>query len=179
VHWILTASLVVAGWLTGPERGELVVLAPVMPVSAPTNATQQDDATPVAQTDVGRSDEDDLTCSDFATQAEAQAAFDADPSDPFGLDVDLDGIACETPIVEPVARDERQDREPEREPGRGNATPAPAVEDDIDCIDFPFQDDAQVVYDRDPDDPYNLDPSGDGFACSSLPSRADPSVTGG
>lgn len=37
----------------------------------------------------------DLDCADFATQAEAQAEFDADPSDPNGLDADSDGIACE------------------------------------------------------------------------------------
>lgn len=38
----------------------------------------------------------DLDCIDFATQAEAQATYDADPSDPNGLDADSDGIACET-----------------------------------------------------------------------------------
>ena len=38
----------------------------------------------------------DLNCSDFATQAEAQAAFDATPGDPNGLDRDGDKIACET-----------------------------------------------------------------------------------
>ena len=37
----------------------------------------------------------DLDCADFATQAEAQATFDADPSDPNGLDADNDSIACE------------------------------------------------------------------------------------
>ncbi len=37
----------------------------------------------------------DLDCADFASQAEAQATFDADPSDPNGLDADGDGIACE------------------------------------------------------------------------------------
>ena len=37
----------------------------------------------------------DLDCADFATQAEAQAEFDAEPSDPNGLDADDDGIACE------------------------------------------------------------------------------------
>lgn len=37
----------------------------------------------------------DLDCADFATQAEAQATYDADPSDPNGLDADSDGIACE------------------------------------------------------------------------------------
>lgn len=39
--------------------------------------------------------QDDLNCEDFATQAEAQAALDADPSDPNNLDADDDGIACE------------------------------------------------------------------------------------
>jgi Excalibur calcium-binding domain len=38
----------------------------------------------------------DLDCSDFATQAEAQAVFDATPGDPNRLDADNDGIACET-----------------------------------------------------------------------------------
>lgn len=38
----------------------------------------------------------DLDCADFATQAEAQATFDADPTDPNGLDRDNDGIACES-----------------------------------------------------------------------------------
>lgn len=37
----------------------------------------------------------DLDCADFATQAEAQAEYDADPSDPNGLDADADGVACE------------------------------------------------------------------------------------
>jgi hypothetical protein len=38
-----------------------------------------------------------LNCDDFATQEEAQAVYDADPSDPNGLDGnDNDGIACES-----------------------------------------------------------------------------------
>lgn len=37
----------------------------------------------------------DLDCADFATQQEAQAEYDADPSDPNGLDADSDGSACE------------------------------------------------------------------------------------
>src|SRR5215207_8911841 len=37
----------------------------------------------------------DLDCADFATQAEAQAEFNADPTDPNGLDADDDGKACE------------------------------------------------------------------------------------
>lgn len=39
---------------------------------------------------------DELNCDDFATQEEAQAVLDADPSDPHGLDGDGDGIACES-----------------------------------------------------------------------------------
>lgn len=39
----------------------------------------------------------DLNCDDFDTQEEAQAVFDADPSDPNGLDGnDNDGNACES-----------------------------------------------------------------------------------
>jgi hypothetical protein len=38
----------------------------------------------------------DLDCSDFATQAEAQAVYNQDPSDPNGLDRDNDGVACES-----------------------------------------------------------------------------------
>lgn len=38
----------------------------------------------------------DLNCSDFATQAQAQAVLDANPADPNNLDQDGDGIACES-----------------------------------------------------------------------------------
>ena len=39
--------------------------------------------------------QDTLTCEDFSSLAEAQAALDADPTDPNELDEDDDGIACE------------------------------------------------------------------------------------
>ena len=127
-----------------------------MPIAVPANSAvlkAQADTTASPQPDAIRSDENDLTCGDFASQAEAQAAFDADPSDPHGLDLDLDGVACETPFVVTAA------------------TPEPLNGRAVNCIDFAFQEDAQVVYDRIPGDPYNLDPSGDGLACASLPSR--------
>jgi uncharacterized protein YqkB len=38
---------------------------------------------------------DDRDCADFASQADAQAALDAELSDPDHLDADVDGIACE------------------------------------------------------------------------------------
>jgi Excalibur calcium-binding domain len=37
----------------------------------------------------------DVDCSDFSTQAEAQAVYNQDPSDPNRLDTDNDGVACE------------------------------------------------------------------------------------
>src|ERR687894_2774774 len=38
----------------------------------------------------------DLDCSDFASQAEAQVTLEHDPSDPHGLDADGDDKACES-----------------------------------------------------------------------------------
>ena len=63
-----------------------------------------------SQTDAPRQD---FTCSDFRDQAEAQAVLDSDSSDPHGLDPDLDGIACETPLVRPhESRAARDDASP-------------------------------------------------------------------
>lgn len=149
----------------------------------------------------------DLTCSAFASQAEAQLVLDADPADRHGLDPDLDGIACETPIVAPASpvpdqpapaspvaadagdvvadggdagdnEDARATRRAERRQERARETPTPVdretpAPDDIDCEDFADQQEAQAFYDRTVGDPYNLDPSGDGFACSLLPNRSD------
>ena len=50
--------------------------------------------------------------------------------------------------------------------------PLPEVTlEDIDCIAFTYQEEAQAILDQDPTDPHNLGPSGDGVACSSLPSQ--------
>jgi hypothetical protein len=164
VDWVVTATLLIAGWLISPTVGNLVVPAPVIPTVAPASSAElQADVIASPQPDEARSDESDLSCSDFANQAEAQAAFDADPSDPYGLDLDLDGVACEIPFVAPADRaPAAAERAASPEPPNGRA---------VNCIDFAFQEDAQVVYDRIPGDPYNLDPSGDGFACASLASR--------
>ena len=61
----------------------------------------------------------DLDCEDFATQEEAQAVYNQDPSDPNNLDQDNDGLACEeypysslTPLPEgslPLSSDETLD----------------------------------------------------------------------
>lgn len=39
--------------------------------------------------------QNDKNCADFASQADAQATYDADPSDPNRLDADDDELACE------------------------------------------------------------------------------------
>ncbi|MGK5693752.1 excalibur calcium-binding protein [Streptomyces sp. URMC 128] len=60
--------------------GTLFALAAIMPLAGPAHARQ------------------DLDCRDFSFQEDAQAVFDADPSDPNRLDEDQgpdDGIACE------------------------------------------------------------------------------------
>lgn len=46
-------------------------------------------------TDAAAQEDEILDCEDFASQAEAQAAYRLDPSDPAGNDADGDGIACE------------------------------------------------------------------------------------
>ncbi|HEU5434670.1 MAG TPA: hypothetical protein VFU81_23550 [Thermomicrobiales bacterium] len=54
------------------------------------------------------------------------------------------------------------------------ATPPPTPDGrTINCSNFKTQEEAQAVYDKDPSDPYNLDPSGDGLACSLLPHAKD------
>ncbi|MGW5617885.1 excalibur calcium-binding protein [Streptomyces sp. NPDC003877] len=60
--------------------GTLFAIAAIVPLSAPAHA------------------QPDRDCRDFAFQEDAQAVFDADPSDPNRLDEDQgpdDGIACE------------------------------------------------------------------------------------
>ncbi|CAM5710184.1 hypothetical protein STAFG_1153 [Streptomyces afghaniensis 772] len=60
--------------------GTLFAIAAIVPLADPAHARQ------------------DLDCRDFSFQEDAQAVFDADPSDPNRLDEDQgpdDGIACE------------------------------------------------------------------------------------
>ena len=58
------------------------------PGPAPTTPPSGDPCGPCAATD--------CNCSDFSTHSQAQACFDAHPGDPFRLDGDNDGIACES-----------------------------------------------------------------------------------
>lgn len=119
-----------------------------------------------------------VTCDQYATAEEAQAAFDADPEALAALDPDGNGIACEELIEAPAAADDQTNQERRNRRNRDQAnengdsanqeSTAPGPED-LDCADFDFQEEAQAIYDQDPSDPFNLDPNGDGFACSSLP----------
>ena len=129
----------------------------------------------------------EATCADFKTQKKAQAAFDADPEGLADLDADGNGIACEELNAEETQAEPSATPEPnkKRQGNRRNQDEEPAptevvidepepvrIEEDLDCVDFEFQEDAQEVLDQDRSDPNNLDPSGDGVACSSLPSSS-------
>lgn len=49
--------------------------------------------------------------------------------------------------------------------------PAALAQDDQNCADFDFQEDAQAHFDQDPSDPDRLDRDNDGIPCENLPSR--------
>jgi micrococcal nuclease len=106
----------------------------------------------------------DLDCSNFATRAQAQAKLL--PGDPYGLDSDSDGEACEELPAWPGRDSGSAGRNPAP---RGGRPPGPA-DSDYDCSDFETQAQAQRVYNADPSDPNGLDgyPE-DGEACESLP----------
>ena len=128
-----------------------------------------------------------VTCAGFGTQEDAQAAYDEDPAGLAHLDADSNGIACEELLASDVQTEPAAGTEPDQERRRNRrnqeeeSAPTEVVIDepetvrireDFDCVDFEFQEEAQKVYDDDRSDPYNLDPSGDGVACSSLPSSS-------
>jgi hypothetical protein len=90
----------------------------------------------------------DLDCADFATQQEAQAELERDPSDPSNLDGDGDGEACETYPY-----------------GDSSGTGGGG---ELDCADFATQQEAQAELERDLSDPNGLDADNDGIACEEL-----------
>ena len=94
----------------------------------------------------------EVSC-DVLAPEDAQLALEEDPTLTPLLDPNGDGVACDPGDLGD---------------GGSGATDVAAPED-LDCIDFTFQEEAQQVFNADPSDPYNLDPNDDGFACSSLP----------
>jgi len=137
---------------------------------------------------VAAAQRDDLNCADFATQAEAQAELARDPSDPNRLDANGDGNRGQEGgngrEAATAGGGDGNGGRGGRPRGAARPTPAPAPSPtaartggrDVDCVDLVYQEAAQELLERDPTDPFNLDPSGDGFACSSLPSRARSNV---
>jgi hypothetical protein len=111
--------------------------------------------------------QDRYDCGDFTTHADAQAVLDAEPSDPYGLDADNDGDACESlpggsSSENPVAVSNG---------GGGVYSPGSRIPD-LDCKNFTYQEDAQGTCDADPSDPHHLDGNDqDGIPCESLPHR--------
>jgi micrococcal nuclease len=91
----------------------------------------------------------DLDCADFATQQQAQAALERNPSDPNNLDADYDGEACETYPYNGA------------DGGHGGGG-------DLDCADFATHGEAQREYAKDRTDPNNLDADDDRRACEDL-----------
>lgn len=120
-------------------------------------------------TELGAKTGGDLDCVDLPSQAASQARLRADPSDPHGLDPENNGVACEFVPV------------PYADRAFDDATVAAARSDaDLDCEDFEYQQEAQMVYLQDESDPNGLDgPNeeaekdkrfvGNGFACETTP----------
>lgn len=121
-----------------------------------------------------------VNCGDFATQEEAQAVLDADPSDPNGLDPDFDGVACQSIGSEEPTPPVREEAPPSVEepvthpnPVEEPVPPPVGTQDLYTCEDFAYQEDAQAVYDADPSDPHGLDgPVGSDNDTMGIPGRA-------
>lgn len=121
-------------------------------------------------------------CEDFDTQEQAQAFYDADPSDPDGLDgppgeafTGEQGVACESL---PSGGEDTGGAQPT---GNGETGGATSGTQQISCDDFvsaagnPSQYQAQQYYDfqATPQEQAILDQDGDGFACDSLETGVD------
>ncbi|MCA1739889.1 MAG: thermonuclease family protein [Actinobacteria bacterium] len=113
------------------------------------------------------SSSDDLDCSDFGTQEQAQQVLSADPSDPNDLDEDSDGEACETlpqeaaqaksPPSQPTPPVQPQQSPPTASKGGGGGR--------LTCADFSSEAAASAAIPSNP----QLDRDGNGRACESLP----------
>ena len=121
---------------------------------------------------------DRFNCENLLTQARAQRILERDPADPNQLDANGDGQACEEFFAETTAAAPAEPAAPPSLPETGEdletldvARLPSVILEDIDCVAFATQEEAQAVLDRDSSDPHNLDPNHDGVACSSLPSR--------
>ena len=100
-------------------------------------------------------------CSDFNIWEEAQAFFvshGGPESDPYSLDIDGNGIPCQSLIGAPTPTP--------------TITPTPTPIKDRNCSDFDAWSEAQAFFESQGgpgSDPHRLDRDGDGVACQSLP----------
>jgi hypothetical protein len=131
----------------------------------------------------------DYNCSDFTYQEDAQAKLL--PGDPYRLDADHDGVACQnlphrgssaptTTPAKPVASSTQHggtqhtgtqhSGTPQKATRTTSSSPSRSTRSaitDLDCRDFSTQAQAQRVLDRDHSDPNRLDADHDGTACES------------
>jgi Excalibur calcium-binding domain len=135
----------------------------------------------------------DVNCRDFRYQEDAQAVFDAHPGDPFHLDANQDGVACESLPHRPTstsasatptsttsaAAPSTTTSSAATSSAASTTTAAPATtvapptttaaattaRADRDCADFPTQAAAQAALDAEPGDPERLDANHNGIAC--------------
>lgn len=135
----------------------------------------------------------DLDCADFATQGDAQATLNADPSDPHRLDGDGNGMACESlpgggsssasstqpgdgdindPVIDTPSGDEANDESVPLPSGESAGSVLP--QSSATCADYDAWEWAQSVFESDPQAYGTLDPDGDGRACPELPSGFAP-----
>jgi hypothetical protein len=143
---------------------------------------------------------DGYNCNEFASQADAQAVLEADPTDPNDLDAeagapaaDRDGVACRSlegprdlePVKAVVSRlkcrrgDARSARCPQASRTFDPRDYLRHASDEFDCAAFASQADAQAVLRYQPTDPNKLDGDGDGIACPDLraPKDLEPAAT--
>lgn len=81
-----------------------LVEPPAKSASSSSSATSSSSSSTSSSQAITSTTGKDKDCADFATQAEAQAEWAKDKSDPHGLDADKDGYACESHFGEPQVK---------------------------------------------------------------------------
>ena len=120
----------------------------------PPNSTVAEDGTKLGADTGG-----DLDCMDFPSQKSAQTELRIHPSDPYNLDPENNGIACEM-------------RPADYTVPAVDVTPVVKAQSkaDLSCQDFEYQQEAQMIYLRDKSDPNDLDKGQNGSSvCENLP----------
>ena len=118
----------------------------------------------------------DYDCAQFPTQADAQAFFDSIGGsasyDPYDLDRDDDGYACEDYFIEPDPEPTAPPAPPAPPASAGYSGPYDPFGSDRDCSDFATQAEAQAFFEAaggPGTDRHRLDRDRDGAVCESLP----------